>query len=121
MAYREFQPHPLLRTYIDAYWVMKGDENRMKERIYPDGCIDIIYNLGSEFLSDNRTYTMRNETVYLVGTMLRYKDILRGSKTTLLGIRFKPLGFPAFFQFASLHEITEKTIEFSWKQVPDIR
>jgi AraC-like DNA-binding protein len=122
MAYREFLPHPLLRSYIDAYWVMKGDqEGEIDERIYPDGCIDIIYNLGSEFLTDNRSCVLHNEGVYLVGTMLRYKDITRELNTTLLGIRFKPLGFPAFFQFASLHEITEKTIEFSRAQVPDIR
>ena len=122
MAYREFQPHPLLRPYIDAYWVMKGDKPTAEgQRIYPDGCIDIIYNLGGDFLSDSGTYTMRNETVYLVGTMLRYKDITRELNTTLLGIRFKPLGFPTFFQFASLHEITEKTIEFGRKQLPDIR
>lgn len=122
MAYREFQPHPLLRPYIDAYWVMKGDKPASEsQRIYPDGCIDIIYNLGGDFLSDNRTFTMRNESVYLVGTMLRYKDITRELNTTLLGIRFKPLGFSAFFRFASLHEITEKTIEFGRKQLPDIR
>lgn len=121
MGYQEFQPHYSLTPYIDAYWVVKTDHVvPVTERIYPDGCIDIILNLGGDFLSDNGTLTMKPDSAYLVGTMTRYKDTIRQADTFLLGIRFKPLGFPAFFKFSSLHEITEKTIDFNKKLLPEI-
>jgi len=122
MKYREFKPHPVLRPYIDAYWVMRSEKNSpVSQRIYPDGCIDIILNLGGEFLANNGTFKMKNETAYLVGTMTRYIDITVEADTHLLGIRFKPLGFSAFYEFASLHEVTNKTIGFGSRLVPEIR
>jgi len=121
MSYQEFQPHAVLRPYIDAYWVMKSDQSAPAgQRIFPDACVDIILNLGGDFLTDNGAYKMKSDAIYLVGTMTRYKDITRDANTFLLGIRFKPLGFPAFFKFSSLHEITEKTIDFNRKLLPEI-
>ena len=40
---------------------------------YPDVCIDIIINLGGDFLADNGTCRMKNESVYLLGTNGRTK------------------------------------------------
>jgi AraC-like DNA-binding protein len=121
MSYREFQPHHSLRPYIDAYWVNKNDSGLpVSQRIYPDGCIEIIMNRGADFLTDSGSFIMKNEAVYLVGTMTRYKDIVQQACSFLLGIRFKPLGFPAFFTFSPLHEIAEKTVDFNKKMVPEI-
>lgn len=121
MGYQEFQPHPVLRPYIDAYWISKGDQRApVSQRIYPDGCIDIIQNLGGDFLTDSGAFTMKAGAAYLVGTMTRYKDTTTRADTFLLGIRFKPLGFPAFFKFSSLHEVAEKTIDFNNKLLPQI-
>ena len=121
MAYQEFQPHPILKPYIDAYWLSQGDRPEpVRQRIYPDGCIDIILNLGGEFLTDSGVLKMKSHSAYLVGTMTRYKDTVMQSDTVLIGIRFKPLGFTAFFKFPSLHEITEKTIDFNNKLLPEI-
>ncbi|HTF28412.1 MAG TPA: helix-turn-helix transcriptional regulator [Flavitalea sp.] len=121
MSYQEFQPHPALQPYIDAYWVMKSDRpSETTERIYPDGCIDIILNLGDDFLTDNGTVKMKHEAAYLVGTMTQYMNVTVAHDTYLLGIRFKPLGFPTFYQFSSLHEITNKTIEFNRRLSPPI-
>jgi AraC-like DNA-binding protein len=121
MGYQEFQPHLSLRPYIDAYWVVKGDQREpVMQRIYPDGCIDIILNLGSDFSTDSGIFTMKHKGVYLVGTMLRYKDTTREADTYLAGIRFKPLGFSSFYRFSPLHEVTEKTIDFDKKFLPVI-
>jgi AraC-like DNA-binding protein len=121
MSYQEFQPYHTLKLYIDAYWVMKSEVNMpTSQRIYPDGCIDIIINLGGDFWSDNGTCRMKNEFAYLVGTMIRYVDITIRPDTYLLGIRFKPLGFLAFYKFSSLHEITDRTIDFDKSLLPEM-
>ena len=102
MTYTQFKPDPILSPYIDAYWVVTGSKktNDVAERIMPDGCIDIILNLGKDFHveTDGNFFLMKNRHAYLVGTMTRYKEITcRGPRdTNLVGIRFKPAAFSLF-------------------------
>lgn len=121
MQYREFSPHSDLRLYIDAYWkVVNDDVLPGYGRILPDGCVDLIINLGEDFSTDTGDFVMQNEKSYLVGTMTRYKETIGKPGTHLLGIRFKPAAFTHFFKHTSLHESTDKTIEFEKNKLPDI-
>lgn len=122
MTYTQFNPHPALTDYIDAYWTANGDGKELTtEKILPDGCADIIFNLGDECKTDNNAFTMQNEKAYLVGTMTRFKETNMDSGTKLLGIRFKPAAFSAFYKFNSLHEVTDQTIEFEKALSPDLQ
>src|SRR5882724_3910816 len=106
MTYTEIPPHPALAPYIDAYWSVKGaGQNTATNRILPDGCVDIIFNLG-----ENETL-MKSGKAYLVGTMTSPIDTYVTPGTRLLGIRFRPAAFSAFYAFSSLHAITDNTIE----------
>lgn len=121
MIYQQFDPHPALKDYVDAYWTATGDSKELQtERILPDGCIDIIFNLGDDCIVDNGNATLQHEKVYLVGTMTRFKDNSISSGAHIFGIRFKPAAFSAFYQFDVLHEITDQTIEFDKKFSPDL-
>jgi len=122
MIYNQFNPHPELRDYIDAYWRVSGnDKELVTEKILPDGCVDIIFNLGDNCVTDNDRYIMQNEKVYLVGPMANFKENRMNSETNLLGIRFRPGAFSAFYNFSSLHEITDQTIEFDKNLSPDLQ
>ena len=119
MSYRQFLPSPALAPYIDAYWTVTDKETApVAEKIMPDGCVDIILNLGEEFQTDD--LLMKNRHSYLVGTMTRYKEIVHPAGVHLVGIRFKPAAFPFFYNFSSLHEITDKTVEFDKRSTPEI-
>ena len=121
MVYQEFVPDLKLRPYIDAYWYLDGSKSEsFVNLILPDGCIDIIYNLGEDSLTESGSVIFRNENVYLIGTMTRYKNSEVKPGTRLIGIRFKPGAFRCFYKFSSLHEITNTTIEFEKKRVPEI-
>ena len=112
MIYSQFQPHSSLSNYIDAYWTAKGNSKRpVIEKILPDGCIDIIFNLGDECSTDNGNLVMKSEGIYLVGTMTRFKETLVNADTNLLGIRFKPGAASAFISFSPLYQITNRTVE----------
>jgi AraC-like DNA-binding protein len=124
MRYLEIAPHPLLTDYIDAYWTVKGDSaESAAEKVLPDGCVDIIFNTGSDCLTDNGTFNMRNEQAYLVGTMTRFKESVMDNETSLLGIRFKPAAITSFFNSVPLNEIPNQTVElpgialFNFKKV----
>ncbi len=121
MPYQQFEPHLALRPYIDAYWTVTGNNPEpVSQRILPDGCVDIILNLGDD-LRDKDGISMKSENVYLVGTMTQAIESRVQQNTHLLGIRFKPAGFSAFYQYASLHGFTDKTVAFETKLAPDLK
>lgn len=120
--YAQYDPHPLLRPYIDAYWTVQGSTHEaVSQRIFPDGCVDIICNLGADYDMGPGELPMKNEKAYLVGTMTTYIDTSPNKNIHLLGIRFKPAGFSAFYRFTSLHEIADCTIECEKQLTPDLK
>lgn len=122
MIYHQLPPHPALANYIDAYWTVTGSERAFQiEKILPDGCVDIIFNLGEQCVTDNGLFTMHTDHVYLVGTMTTFKETIMSPDTNLIGIRFKPAAFTAFYKFASLHEIKDVTVEFDRRLAPDLK
>jgi AraC-like DNA-binding protein len=121
MNYSQFEPNAALRPYIDAYWMAVGDECGIKtEKILPDGCIDIIFNLGADCQTESDTYLLKSQQTYLIGTMTRLKETIMLPETKLLGIRFRPAAFTAFYDYPSLHKLTDRTIEFKKEFAPDI-
>jgi len=115
MIYTATSPHPALAPYIDAYWSVTGaGHGTVTNRILPDGCMDIIFNLGE----DDRD--MKSGKAYLVGTMTSSFDSIVYPGTLFLGIRFKPAAFAAFYKFSSLHELTDCTVECGKGLAPDL-
>lgn len=120
MNYKEVKPHPILANYIDAFWTSTNDEKGpVSEKILPDGCVDLILNLGEDCKTDNGRFDIKNGETCLVGTMRHFKTSELKAETKLLGIRFKPSAFSAFYKFSSLHEVTDNIITFERKLSPD--
>lgn len=122
MTYTEYRPHLALAPYIDAYWQVIGDNMPMAvETILPDGCVDIIMNLGDDELPDPNGFFMRNEQSYLVGTMSRAIETTVSPQSHLIGVRFRPAWFAAFYRYESMHAFTDQTAEFDKSLAPDLR
>jgi AraC-like DNA-binding protein len=112
MKYSEAAPHPALSKYVDAYWTVAGCSKKVAiEKILPDGCVDIIFNAGNDCYTDNGNVLMKSDKTYIVGTMTRFKETQMDNDTRLVGIRFKPGAFLAFFRYMPLCEIANKTVE----------
>ncbi|MRG47215.1 helix-turn-helix domain-containing protein [Chitinophaga sp. SYP-B3965] len=116
MSYHQYKPHPALHPYIDAYWTVTSG-SQTSTRILPDGCVDLICNLGSPLTSDNTILAPDN--VYLIGTMTRFSETINHPDTHLLGIRFKPGAFALFYDHP-LHEAADQCIEFE-RSLLDVR
>jgi len=115
MQYTEIAPHPVLAPYIDAYWSVQSAGQAMSVgKILPDGCVDIIFNLGED-LGD-----MKSGRAYLIGAMTSPIESHVSPGTRLLGIRFRPAAFWAFYSFSSLHEITDDNVECDKVLAPDL-
>ncbi|HEY4206108.1 MAG TPA: DUF6597 domain-containing transcriptional factor [Puia sp.] len=115
MLYTEITPPGALAPYIDAYWSVKGTgKDTIANTILPDGCVDIIFNLGED------AGDMKSGKAYLIGAMTGPIQSPVAQETRLLGVRFRPVAFFAFYDFSSLHEITDDSVECEKALTPDL-
>lgn len=96
--YREIKPVAALADCIDAYWTVQTGAllQPVTQRIYPDGCIDIIINTGT-LVAGSDVQTLLPGQQYLAGTMTVVRDVARVAFSHLTGIRFRPGGFAVFY------------------------
>ena len=121
IIYREMPPHKALSPFIDAYWTVTGDNTGyLPDKVLPDACVDIILNTGPGFASEIGAARMDTGHAYLIGTMTRFKEMIRPPATRLIGIRFKPGGFPFFYDHHFLKNTADKAIQFDPGLLPAI-
>ena len=75
--YREFPPAPALARYLACLWVRSTDDHPVPpSRIVPDGCVDIVW--------------IGNAPAMVVGPALRPLLVSLPSRSTIVGVRFRP-------------------------------
>lgn len=86
--YREHDPPPALAARVECLWTLRSDgAPPALTRVLPDGCIDLIFDLGEA------------PRGYAVGAMTRAVPVHVEGRVDLVGVRFRPggaaLGIPA--------------------------
>ncbi|MEQ8240757.1 MAG: helix-turn-helix domain-containing protein [Cyclobacteriaceae bacterium] len=99
MDYQTFQPHPDLEPLISCYWTLEvpADIDTQKQRIVPDGCIEIAFILGD----DIKRYTSDDEFILqpramVLGQTIEPFYIEPTGYVNTFAIRFYPYGFANF-------------------------
>jgi len=103
MDYRETNPAPALRAYVRCYWTLAaaGTSAAPAQRVLPDGCVEIVINLGDPFIRhDVVGRTERQARLLLVGPTTRHMSIAPTGAIRLVGIRFAPGGALPFMSVA---------------------
>jgi AraC-like DNA-binding protein len=113
MFYREYQPWPALADFVKCFWIMEATHNPFqgKEALIPDGCIELIFNLGTPY----RRYDPENNAAllkhsHIVGERDRYFLIEQTRAVHLIAARFKPGGLYPFVRFP-IAEVTNQTVD----------
>jgi len=114
-----YVPRPPLDRYVEIIWRVQGTSQVSREKVLPNGAVELIINLGSpHLLLDPRA--PRRSTVYreswLAGIQERFVVIEAVQETDLIGIRFRPGGAYAFLGLPML-ELTNRVVE--WDAVLD--
>jgi len=113
MEYIKVKPKKELEPFIHFYWELKGSElETQRERVFPDGCVGILINLGNTCFTDNGSVAMEFGKTYVVGAMNSFKDSFINNDTHLLGVCLKPATFSNFYSYTSQNELINETIEF---------
>src|SRR5688572_24453528 len=95
MDYREIAPAPALRPYVRCYWSLSAPpaHGAPIQRVLPDGCVEMIINLGAEFLRHlDDSSVERQPRALLVGPTTQHMSIGPTGTIRLVGIRFAPGG-----------------------------
>ena len=103
MGYQEYNPSNKLENLIDSYWLIKDLNQSGNQRILPDGCADIIFNLG------NSNSAIPEETIAISGMMTKFLNVSLDTGSELLGVRFKSGQLSSLTNYP-LFEIKNKTV-----------
>ena len=113
MYYQELCPVEPLSKLVKCLWIMEGgaDSSTDEERILPDGCAEIVFNLGDPFEQRHADGSRRRQPLtLLVGQMQRSLLIAPTGRVRLLGIRFWPGGAYPFLRLPQ-NEIANQVID----------
>lgn len=89
LDYREHAPSEALRRFITCYWTFRAPLGSALNRVLPDGCVDLLFDLGERSLAGASRATF-------VGPMTRPLTLEVPRGVDLLGVRFRPGGGSAF-------------------------
>ena len=114
--HKKFIPGFPLNNYIDYLWKLKCDDvhaDISKQRILPDGGVEVILNLDYDQDPQRISPEFKDEpwlkrAATIGGQRTRVIETQFPSTLNLLGIRFKPHGFNYFFD-VGLHELVDDT------------
>jgi hypothetical protein len=110
MNYQTFQTQPDLEALIKCYWTLEVpiEPAPTKQRILPDGCIEMIFILGDDvkrFISDDK-YIMQPRAMIL-GQISEPFFVEPTGFVDTFAVRFYPYGF-ANFTTTPLKNLTDK-------------
>ena len=103
MLYRELSPAPALAPYVRCYWTLSADAtgDASPQRVLPDGCVEIILNLGARFMRHDEFGRTEHQPLELVvGPTTRHMSIAPTGPIRLVGVRFTPGGAVPFLSVA---------------------
>jgi len=102
MVYLEKPPNPLLRSWVRTLWYCRSPHvSHRRERVLPNGCMQIILNLSRSYLTDcgeDGKADKRLPRAIVVGTRARYEVVDTADMEELAGILFQPGGFAGLFR-----------------------
>jgi AraC-like DNA-binding protein len=99
MNYQTFQPCADLKSLVKCYWILEipADNNSERQRIVPDGCIEMAFILGD----DIKRFTSESDFILqpramVLGQTLEPFYIQPTGYVNTFAIRFYPYGFANF-------------------------
>ncbi len=110
MNYQTYRPHPDLAAVVKCHWILEvpGDIEAPKQRIVPDGCIEMCFILGEDvkrFTSETDFIIQPRTMVF--GQITKPYYIQPTGYVNTFAVRFYPYGFANFIT-RPLHELADK-------------
>ncbi|WP_317897468.1 helix-turn-helix transcriptional regulator [Aurantibacillus circumpalustris] len=121
MKYNVYEPSKNLSKYIRCFWSLESldsDNQNEKERVFPDGCSELIFHFHDLFLIHytNKAPELQGRS-FIHGQLKKYMELEATGKIGVFSARFHPYGLKSFVDF-DVNTITGKTIAIKdiWKK-----
>lgn len=102
MLYLEKTPSAMLSPWVRTLWYCRApDVPCGRERVLPNGCIQVVLNLRGDSLTDcgdDGTASSRMSRAIVVGARARYEVIDTSDLAELVGVVVRPGGFARLFR-----------------------
>lgn len=103
MNYKTYSPIEDLTSYVKCFWTLdsNGELITEKQRIVPDGCMEMIFHYGSPYkqhLTNGKV--IFQPTCFVFGQITSSLEIEPTADTGIFAVRFYPDGFAPFSPFA---------------------
>lgn len=110
IEYREIEPSPALAPFVRCLWHLSGvaDASHEPQPIVPDGCVEIVLNVGDRFLRVNGG-THVQPAAMLVGQLTSPVVVIPTGSVDVWGVRFQPWGAAACLAIP-VDELREATV-----------
>lgn len=110
MIYQTYAPRPDLEPFVKCYWTLQVpyDKDAERQRIIPDGCIEMIFVLGD----DVKRYTSESEFILqpramVLGQTIDPFYVEPTGDVDSFAVRFYPFGFAGFVP-VSINELANR-------------
>lgn len=113
MDYRVYTPSGLLSQYVKYYWTLEAFDNFLpgsRERIFPDGCMELIFHYGDVFKKySNQVESHNQPRSFIHGQLKSFIEVESTGKIGIFSVRFKPDGLRAFLRIG-VDELRENVV-----------
>lgn len=103
MDYKIYSPCPKLSGQVHYHWSLEGslpDEGAGRERIFPDGCIELLFHYGDPFLKyDTAVLSHIQPKAFIHGQIKQFIEIAPTGNVGIFSTRFTPAGLQPFIGF----------------------
>ncbi|NOT74371.1 MAG: AraC family transcriptional regulator [Cyclobacteriaceae bacterium] len=98
MDYKTFDPSDELTAFIKCFWTLEAPQEvePEKQRIVPDGCMEMIFHYGNLFRQYNGSENFIQPRCFVFGQITSPLDIEPTGATSIFAVRFFPDGFTPF-------------------------
>lgn len=111
MDYQTFSPSPELFDFIKCYWSLTAPATEERQRIVPDGCMEMIFHCGDlyrQYLPDGSSIIQPR--CFVFGQITQPLEIAPTGDTNIFAVRFHPNGFLPFATH-SIKEMENRTTD----------
>jgi AraC-like DNA-binding protein len=98
---REYPVHPSLAPFVKCIWSLESKDfinNAPRERILPDGCVELVFHFHQPFWSHSANgQASLQPRSFVVGQMKRFLEIEPAGRIGFIAVRFFARGAYLFF------------------------
>lgn len=98
MNYQTYPPGDELNGFVKCYWTLESPagEHPQKQRIVPDGCMEMIFHYGGLYRQFVNGGTILQPRCFVIGQLTEPLEIMPTGSTGIFSARFHPEGFMPF-------------------------